>query len=276
MDAKSRKDVKKFIEKQVFKPAAKVTEGPIIFRCDDVVNFSSIKYLEEIRIFLQKRFGGPSGEQMRFMPAISLFGRRNPRGSVYPDVPFKDKPFSYFMDVDSFFQRLRWPEATIASHGLYHVDHTKLSKDALEMSIVGSCRYLRTRIFVPPFNRYNDAAVKVCDENGLHLVRFEEGWRSLEHETFDPAHKLWYFHHWNYKKLEDFAAKLNIKTAKKKPADASEAEEEDTTEAADPRDKSGWWKKGSYSEYEMTPEEDAKSKDENRTRIIQQTAPARA
>lgn len=262
MDAANKKRVKRFVKKNIESKGAplkpKVTEGPFVFRCDDIVQFANIRYIDTMRQYLVSRFG----EDIRFMASISLFGRRNLEGSVYPGAPFKDKPFDFFMDVDAFFSRMRWPEALIASHGLFHVDHSKLSPDALKMSIIGSCRYLRSRLFVPPFNRSNEAVKKVCDEGGIHLVEFSEGWRSLEHEPFDPDHRLWYFHYWKYPKLEDFAALFGGKKAK---AEVSQR-------PSDARDSDEWWDKGSYGEYEMTEEQNKASLDPKKTRAIQHEA----
>lgn len=258
MDATKEKRIKKFKKKMIENPAAPlkpiVTEGPLILRCDDVTQFTNVQFIQTLKAVMMRLYGGPMADQCRFMVAISLFGKRNPEGSVYPGVPFKDQPRPFFWDVDSFFQRLRWPEVIVASHGLFHVDHSKLSKDALEMSIVGSCRYLRTKIFVPPFNRWNEAVAAVCEENGIHLVRHEEGWRSLEHEPFTPKHRLWYCHHWKYKTPQEFVAALNLQvpSPKRKKSDENDA-------TGDERDTPEWWDKGSYPEHEMTPEEKKKS-----------------
>jgi len=36
---------------------------------------------------------------------------------------------------------------------------------------------------------------KICTELGLELIKFENGWKSMEHESFDNQHNLWYLHH---------------------------------------------------------------------------------
>lgn len=248
MDAKRKS--KKLKKEKVEPKKLKVTDGPLILRCDDITQFTNLKFIQRLRGFMAAQFSGKLGDDFRFMVAISLFGQRNVEGSVYPGAPFKNKPLDFFWNVDSFFQRLRWPGVIIASHGLFHVDHRTLSKDALEMSIVSSCRYLRTRIFVPPFNFWNEAVAEVCEKNGIHLVRHEEGWRSLEHETFDSTHKLWYFHPWKYKGIDDFVNRVNAT----KPGTMKKS-----ADTGDNRDKPEWWDKGSYSEFEMTEEEKKKS-----------------
>ena len=41
-----------------------------------------------------------------------------------------------------------------AGHGLFHVDHRLLNREAQEMSILSSCSLVKTSIFVPPFNKW--------------------------------------------------------------------------------------------------------------------------
>jgi hypothetical protein len=83
---------------------------------------------------------------------------------------------------------------TVCSHGLVHVDHRLIGRDAQEMSILVSCNLLRSRIFVPPFNKYDSNMIDICRTNGIHLVCFEDGWRSIEHERYSPSVLNWYLH----------------------------------------------------------------------------------
>jgi hypothetical protein len=84
--------------------------------------------------------------------------------------------------------------AQFASHGLVHVDHRLMGREAQELSIVTSCSVLHTKVFVPPFNKYNADTESVCAEHGLELVRFEDGWRHVNYNDFDSGHDRYYFH----------------------------------------------------------------------------------
>jgi hypothetical protein len=90
------------------------------------------------------------------------------------------------------------------SHGLIHGDHRLLSYGTQELSIVTSCSLLDTNVFAPPFNKYNDDTVRVCMQHGVQLQRFSDGWRSAEHNHFDPNIQRWYLHsrEWDEGKLK--------------------------------------------------------------------------
>ena len=164
----------------------------IIFRCDDVSFNTNPQKLEWFYNFLKSRY-----PDCAFWSCVTLFAKRNTDGSVYPDAPFKDNPIEFFYNVDSVVSKPKAP-GMIVSHGLLHVDHSELSEETQEMSILTSCNYLKTSIFVPPFNRWNAATERVCLNNNISLIKFEEGWKSLEYNNFDPKHKLWYFHPWSW------------------------------------------------------------------------------
>ena len=66
------------------------------------------------------------------------------------------------------------------------------------MSIITSCKFLETDIFVPPFTSYNEDTKSICESNGIRLCVESDGWKSLESEKFDPKHPLWFFHSWRY------------------------------------------------------------------------------
>lgn len=91
----------------------------------------------------------------------------------------------------------------LASHGLLHVDHRLLSKESQELSIITSCSLIGTRIFVPPFNKWNEDTEEICKKKSIELVKFEDGWRSAEHHKFDGKGN-WYLHPrlWNPERLK--------------------------------------------------------------------------
>ena len=179
-----------------------MVEGRIIFRCDDVNPNTDLVELGKMYSYITENFDS------EFWSVVSLFGRESGEGSVYPGVPFKDKDNGFFYDVNSFISKACY-YGKVVSHGLLHADHSRLQFDAQEMSIVASCRYLGTDVFVPPFNRYNSSTESVCNMNGIRLVKYTEGWRCLDHEKFDPNHKLWYFHPWRFN-LKTLMEKLSL------------------------------------------------------------------
>jgi len=84
---------------------------------------------------------------------------------------------------------------TRAGHGLIHVDHRLLEHAAQELSILTSCNLVNADIFVPPFNKWNKITERICQENDIHLVKFEDGWLSAEHNEYNMKHDKWYLHH---------------------------------------------------------------------------------
>lgn len=143
--------------------------------------------------------------------AVNMFSKSSTVNSVYPDVPFKDKPKDYFYNVDRTFLPHIF-NRKLVSHGLIHCDHSRIGIDAQEMSIVSSCKYLETDVFVPPFNRWNEATELVCKENGIKLQKISDGWLSMEHNDFNPKHDKWYLHPWKWtpEELGDYLASKKL------------------------------------------------------------------
>ena len=83
---------------------------------------------------------------------------------------------------------------TRVSHGLIHVDHRLLSREAQEMSILTSCSLAKSKVFVPPFNKWNKDSEDICREHNIQLVKFEDGWLCMEYNDFNPDQELWYIH----------------------------------------------------------------------------------
>lgn len=180
----------------------------MIFRNDDVTNNSDPFHLDRIHGVITSNF--PKAEQWM---CVTMFSQQNDNGSVYDNPPFKDKPVQWFYDVDQVVDNIVPPDnAMVVSHGTWHIDHSAVCYELQEASIVTSCNYLETDIFVPPFNRHNDDTEAICEAHNIELAKFSDGWKSLEHEVFDPKHELWYFHSWLWtpEKLE---AKLNERSS---------------------------------------------------------------
>lgn len=174
----------------------------LIFRNDDVNPSTNLYELAEMYKMIKGLF--PDCE---IWSCVTLFGQANDQGSVYPETPFKQKTKDWFYTQANRFHGIFVPESEVCSHGLYHVDHSKLTYDAQEMSIVGSCQYLKTKKFIPPFNSYDVTTEIVCDDFGIELVK-PLNWKSLEHEVFNPDQKQWYFHSWRFN-LESLKGVLN-------------------------------------------------------------------
>jgi len=179
----------------------------MIFRIDDVTSNTNFFDLRAIVKKIHEMF------YANVWACITPFSSPSPEGAVYPNPPFKLMGKSNFYNVRQFFDptRQKIGDVTKVSHGLIHADHSSLQFDAQEMSIATSCKFIGANTFVPPFNKWNQTTEAVCRQHNIRLVKSEEeGWRSLEHEPFDPSHDLWYFHPWRFDK-ESFSDALSLK-----------------------------------------------------------------
>lgn len=138
----------------------------------------------------------------------SVLAKYSISGAIYPKLPLKDQPLDYFFDVDrvksdAWFVEKDFPNVKVISHGLWHFDHTKVESQLKKASIISSCRLLYTDTFVPPFNKWDNEMESICLDNGITMIKSNEsGWKSFEHNKFDPSHELWYFHSWRWKHQE--------------------------------------------------------------------------
>ena len=181
----------------------------MVIRVDDVSANTDISDLKLMYESIKERFG-----DVEVWFAISLFCVRNSKGSVYPKTPFKDNEIGFFFDNDLFFNQVFYVQNTgfsdvkFVSHGMYHADHRQLDKVGQTISILSSCQYLDTDIFVPPFNRYNDDTIKVCEENDITLIK--DGWKSFDCHppSAFPDQENWYFHAWRFTP-EEFDERIN-------------------------------------------------------------------
>lgn len=126
----------------------------------------------------------------------------NERGRIFPKILNAMSDPRVFYRVDQagvpFVVRAREktlpPKVQLASHGLLHFDHRLFSRDVQELSILVSCSLVKSRVFVPPFNKYNRDTESVCAEHGIELVKWEDGWRHVGYNSFDLTHGKWYLH----------------------------------------------------------------------------------
>jgi len=143
--------------------------------------------------------------------AVTVFskgraGPVNPKATHGESRNFADE---FYYDVDDAWRYHKGFGDKIVSHGLFHIDHTHLDYKAVEMSILGSCKYLKTDVFVPPYGYINDNIIAICKK---HSIKVEHpypssGWLSLELNKFNPKHEKWYFHSWRYS-VKDFKEAL--------------------------------------------------------------------
>ena len=183
-------------------------------RIDDISPNTNFLDLKEQIHALTMALGDPE-----FICGLTVFSKETDEGSVYPGAPFRKNQLPFFYDINralslARIRSLYMPEDSFASHGLIHVDHKLLSYDAQEMSIVSSCKYLKAKRFIPPFNSYNHNTLSICKKNAIEPVINTETvkWKSLEFHDYDASHEYWYYHPWRFA-LDELEAKLNVKSA---------------------------------------------------------------
>lgn len=167
----------------------------MIFRFDDISPNTDFDDLAQQLDILRENFNA------KFIVGINILAKSNIVGSVYPNPPFKDRDKMFFYDVDRVInwgkiQSLNLDDEELCSHGLFHIDHSKLSRDAQEISILASCNFIGAKKFIPPFNRFNDDTKDICLSNGIDFINsdYSVEWKNLETEKFDPSHQYWYYH----------------------------------------------------------------------------------
>ena len=168
-----------------------------IIRFDDVcLNSDYSNTVLITRIFQEKGF--------KVIWAVSPLVHDNVGERVFPKILNAYSDFRHFYKVDQAGIPAPIEGVTIASHGIVHVDHRMLGIDAQEMSILVSCSLLKSNMFVPPFNKWTKSMQIICEENGIELVMFEDGWRSCEFNEYDQSHNLWYLHarEWTVEKMD--------------------------------------------------------------------------
>jgi hypothetical protein len=160
----------------------------LTFRIDDIsVNTDLEKLSEMVRLILARH------PEAKIILGVSLIVSNEVGERVFPKV------WNAFSDHRIFYKSDRvgmpnvWVDSIVASHGLVHIDHRLLSKEAQEMSILTSCSILKSKIFIPPFNKWDGATEDVCKSHGIDLIKFEDGWNNIKYESNSPQVK-WYFH----------------------------------------------------------------------------------
>lgn len=173
----------------------------MIFRFDDISTNSDNKNEHALTDHLLTRF--PNATIIWGVNALTF---KNCGQRTYP------KRFNAMSDPRIFYTADNagippiHPRVKRAGHGLWHIDHRLLTPDVQEASILTSCSLVDAKIFIPPFNKWNEATEMICHENRIELIKFEDGWRGMEHEAWNSEHALWYLHarFWDLEKLYEW------------------------------------------------------------------------
>lgn len=163
-----------------------------VFRFDDVCINANMGTIYDVVAYLKDKF-----PDCRIIFGMSPLVHNNCGERVFPKILNAMSDYKNFYKVDSMgFPSLGDMASHVetAGHGLAHVDHRLLHFAAQEMSILVSCSLAKSKIFIPPFNKWNADTDKICKENGIHLVKFEDGWLSMEHNEYKEYQNLWYLH----------------------------------------------------------------------------------
>ncbi len=175
----------------------------MVFRFDDVSGNSNMKTIYSIADLLWDKF-----PECIIICGMSPITHVSCGERVFPSILNARSDYREFYEVDCC-EIPKFSGALFAGHGLIHMDHRLLDYQAQEMSILVSCSLAKGKIFIPPFNKWNELTEQICKENEIELIKFEDGWKSAEHNTFDATHKLWYLHPyaWTVDKFKEWLEK---------------------------------------------------------------------
>lgn len=167
-----------------------------IFRNDDVNPNQDLDQVRGMYAVIRKYF--PDAE---IITGVNLIAKTSQDGSAYPAL--KPKEIDFY-DVDLMFDRKDLTGLGIlASHGLLHLDHRALPREAQEISILVSCSLLDSKIFIPPFWRWNQHTIDICESNGITFPITEE-WINLDNEPARRDHGFYCLHSWKFKTIKEF------------------------------------------------------------------------
>lgn len=168
----------------------------LIFRIDDVSPNTNGNLLHGWTRLIRERFPcagiiyGISvfAHDMSGEPGISA-------ERVFPKILNAHSDHRLFYEVKKFGIHQAEKDVIIASHGLIHVDHRLLTRECQEMSILISCSLLGAKIFIPPFNKWNRHTEEICQEFGIQLIKFEDGWKHLKYNALSNSGKFYLHTH---------------------------------------------------------------------------------
>lgn len=162
----------------------------MVFRFDDVCTNADMNTHHDMAEYLFNTF-----KKCRVIWAISPLTHSQCGARVFPKIwnAHSDYKIHYNLDKVSI-PEVKDSRIEKATHGLIHVDHRLLTKEAQEMSILVSASLIDAKIFVPPFNKWNTDTENICKDNGIELIKFEDGWESMEYNKFGKYNRLLYLH----------------------------------------------------------------------------------
>lgn len=168
------------------------------FRFDDVCVNSDLRLLQNITDFLFEKF------DCEVIYGISPLVHKSEDQRVFPKILNAYSDYKGYYCVDALGVPEIDKRVKAAGHGLVHVDHRLLSYGAQELSILTSCSLVDAEIFIPPFNKWNKDTEEICKDSGIWLIKFEDGWKSMEYNEFVEQHNLWYLHarEWTLDKIK--------------------------------------------------------------------------
>lgn len=170
-----------------------------IFRFDDVCINADIDLINNIASFILQRV-----PDAQILFGISPLVHDHCGQRVFPEMLNAYSDFRKFFAVDrAGIPGNLHPDAQLAGHGLYHIDHRLLTYEQQEMSIITSCALIKCKKYIPPFNKWNSDTEKICNENSITLIKFEDGWLSMEYNAYNSSHAIWYLHarEWTMEKV---------------------------------------------------------------------------
>lgn len=166
------------------------------FRFDDVCINSDMSLINNMTAFLLKEF--PDCQVLwGISPLVhDMSGEESniTKQRVFPKIMNAYSDYRKFYNVDKAGLPGLNNKVKIASHGLIHVDHRLLPKDSQEMSILISTNLVKSKIFIPPFNKWNKHTEEICNEHEIELIKFEDGWLCMEYNSFNANNDKWYLH----------------------------------------------------------------------------------
>lgn len=176
-----------------------------IFRFDDVCINADLSLINEMTDFV---FGKFKNCQVIWGISPLVHDMSNEKSEtsrqrIFPKLLNAYSDYRMFYNVDRAGLPSFHPKITRAAHGLIHVDHRLLNKEVQELSILVSASLAKAKMFIPPFNKWNQHTEEICSEAEIELIKFEDGWLCMEYNNFNPEHDLWYVHSREFT-LEEF------------------------------------------------------------------------
>jgi len=167
----------------------------MIFRFDDVCINANMSLINEMTDFLFCNFTNCDviwGVSPLVNDMSNYTGKNKER--IFPEIFNAHSDHRIFFNVDKTGIPDLHNKVKLAGHGLIHVDHRLLTKEQQEMSILISSSLVNSKLFIPPFNKWNKDTDNICKEHNIELIKFEDGWLSMEHNKFNFKHNKWYLH----------------------------------------------------------------------------------